>query len=248
MSLEGTLETVALPDVLALLSVTSKTGELRVDSPRLAGSLWIDTGRIAGFDVGNSRTVADALFSLLRLEEGSFAFRAEGSPPAATFPPEDVAPLLEEAEARLAEWPAIAAVVPSLERQVFLSEAVRSPVTLQPAQWQLVVAIGGGKEAGEVLGALGLGEFEGSKALKGLVELGVARVEAPEEASPAEDLAPAADSGLDSPDVGAFAPEFPEEWPEPLDHGEPEAEPEAVPEPEPVNRGLLLKFLGSARN
>lgn len=250
MSLEGTLETVALPDVLALLSVTSKTGELRVDSPRLAGSLWIDAGRIAGFDVGNSRTVAEAFFLLLRLDEGSFAFRAEGSPPASTLPPEDVAPLLEEAEARLAEWPAIAAVVPSLERQVSLSQAVGSPVTLQPEQWQLVAAIGGGKEAGEVLGSLQLGEFEGSKALKELVELGVVRVATPDSGAPVDDPEHEAGTDLDSvPDVAAFAPEFPDEWPEPVDQAEPEpeAEPE-VPEPEPVNRGLLLKFLGSARN
>jgi hypothetical protein len=251
VSLEGTLETVALPDVLALLSVTSKTGELRVDSPRLAGSLWIDAGRIAGFEVGNSRTVADALFSLLRLDEGSFSFRAEGNPPASTSPPEDVAPLLEEAEARLAEWPAIAAVVPSLGRQVCLSEAVGSPVTLLPVQWQLVAAIGGGKEAGEVLDALQLGEFDGSKALKELVELGVVQVATPVDPSAVEEPVPAADTGPEHAlDVAAFAPEFPEEWPEPADQAEPEleAEPEAVPEPEPVNRGLLLKFLGSARN
>ena len=44
MSLEGTLETIALPDVLALLSVTAKTGELRIESGGGVGSVWFDAG------------------------------------------------------------------------------------------------------------------------------------------------------------------------------------------------------------
>ena len=70
MSLEGTLETIALPDVLALLSVTTKTGELRVESSGDGGSVWLDAGRVAGYDVGSQKSPVDALFALLRLTEG----------------------------------------------------------------------------------------------------------------------------------------------------------------------------------
>lgn len=87
MSLEGTLETTALPDVIALLSATSKTGELRVESGQVAGSVWMSSGRISGFELGNSRSAANALFTLLRLSEGNFYFRfyfrAEGAEPPA---------------------------------------------------------------------------------------------------------------------------------------------------------------------
>lgn len=234
MSLEGSLETIALPDVLALLSVTSKTGELRVESSQVTGSVWMDAGRIAGFDVPGAHSALDALFSLLRLSEGNFYFRAEGSGPAVPQPPQEVAPLLEEAEARLAEWPSIVAVVPSLSSQLELSPSLAGPVTLQPSQWRLVASVGGGKAVGEAIADAGLGEFEGCKALAELVELGLVRVARGEEAP---------EPFGEEPDLADFAPasELSQAW------GEPVLQP-AEPEPEPVNRGLLLKFLGSARN
>ncbi|HXW79739.1 MAG TPA: DUF4388 domain-containing protein, partial [Acidimicrobiales bacterium] len=96
MSLEGTLETIALPDVLALLSVTTKTGELRIESSGGGGSVWLDDGRVAGYDVGSQKSPVDALFALLRLTEGSFRFRT-GTQPLNTLEPEEVAPILEQA-------------------------------------------------------------------------------------------------------------------------------------------------------
>lgn len=179
VSLEGTLETVALPDVLALLSVTAKSGELRVESAKLAGSLWMDAGRISGFDVGNCASAVDALFALLRLGEGSFAFRGEGSVPVTTVAPQDVAPVLEEAEARLLEWPGVEAVVPSLASHLSLSGDVGAPVTLRPDQWQLVAGIGGGRTVADVLDSLSLGEFDGCKAIKELVEMRLVHLAVP---------------------------------------------------------------------
>lgn|GEM_PF-1942687 len=261
VSLEGTLETIAIPDVLALLSVTSKTGELAVDSSGARGRLWIEAGRVAGYDVGRSKSPADALFALLRLEEGSFSFAEASSEPANAVAPTDVAPLLEEAEARLAEWPAIQAVVPSLATPLSLAESVPEPVTLSPAQWRLVAAIGAGKGVGEVLEQLDLGEFEGCKAIAELANLGLVHVPTPAPALEAYEPEPAAGSAEEAeapagvPDsLAAFAPESSWGFPfEPADAAEqpaaePEPEVEPEPEAEPVNRGLLLKFLGSARN
>ena len=276
VSLEGTLETIALPDVLALLSVTSKTGELRVESARVGGSVWMDAGRVAGFDVGSCRTIADALFTLLRLQEGNFYFRAESTEPSRPVPEQDVAPLLEEAEARLAQWPAISAVVPSLAAELSLSPSLATPVTLQPAQWQLLASVGGGRSASLVLEDLELGEFEGCKELAELVDLGLVKVSSSDGAAefqqsvaepvPAQEAVPAEEvegpwEDDHEPDLAAFAPDlsgwdevppgqtaeiFQEAAPAPEPEAEPEPEPE--PQPDPVNRGLLLKFLGSARN
>ncbi|MGC8626845.1 MAG: DUF4388 domain-containing protein [Acidimicrobiales bacterium] len=257
MSLEGSLETISLPDVLALLSVTAKTGELQVESRGTAGSIWFNAGQLVGFDVGGQKTPVDALFRLLRYREGHFSFRT-GTAPANEVAPQDVAPMLEEAENWLAEWPAIEAVVPSLDAVVSLQGSVEEPVTLLPEEWRLVAAIGSGRAVRDVLAALGLGEFAGRKALKKLVELHLAEVATPG-AEHASESAPATV-------VPAFVPEsawqqgdevadLSEVWDddlggvrsEPEEPGQPE-EPEVVPEPEPVNRGLLLKFLGSARN
>ena len=276
MSLEGTLETIALPDVLALLSVTAKTGELRIESGGGAGSVWFDAGRVSGFDVGNHRSVVDAVFALLRLKEGAFKFYT-GTEALNPMDPEDVVPVLEEAEDRLNQWPAIAAAIPSLLSELRLADSVEGTVMLRPDQWQLVTTIGGGRNVGDVLDTRALGEFEGCKALKELIDLrlvSVATRPAPVPAfaplapptAPAPELSQAvpAQNGLaqngaaqnnwaPQPDMAEVADLSESAWaavpPEagPTDQAAEEPAEEAAPA-EPVNRGLLLKFLGSARN
>lgn len=275
MSLEGTLETIALPDVLALLSVTAKTGELRIESGGGVGSVWFDAGRVAGFDVGSTKTPVDALFALLRLREGKFKFHT-GTEVVNEMPSQDVAPVLEEAENRLAQWPAISAVVPSVYGAVALCPTVEGTVMLRPDQWQLVATVAGGGSIAEVLALRGLGEFDGCKAVKDLVDLRLVEVKAgsapagtsglkpapPGRADPAPKTTgaapgPAADRSAqaDSKDradgavEGAAVADLSQVWND--ETGEVEAagsEEVTNAAGNPVNRGLLLKFLGSARN
>jgi len=320
VSLEGTLETIALPDVLALLSVTAKTGELRIESRGGVGSVWLDAGRLAGFDVGNHTTAVDSLFGLLRLEEGHFKFYT-GTSPVHAVEPQDVAPVLDEAESRLVQWAGIAAAVPSMYSQLSLQGSAEGPVALTADQWQLVATIGGGSSVADVLKTRGVGEFEGCKAVKELVDLRLVHVDSSDVPPAQQLLTPAADrppeqvsehnsehsfeysdhasghtsdNGSDngseynsersehtsgngseqssdhSPDISGTSAEtvepegagqgtahvdqaadVSEVWHEDDVEVPPEEEPvEAVaaPAPEPVNRGLLLKFLGSARN
>jgi len=277
VSLEGTLETIALPDILALLSVTAKTGELRIEAPGGVGSVWFDAGRLAGFDVGNQKTAVDALFALIRLKEGSFKFHA-GTEAANPIPPQDVAPVLDEAENRLTEWPTICAAVPSLQSELSLRESVEGAVMLRPEQWQLVATIGGGRRVGEVLNLRELGEFNGCQALKELVDLHLVRVtgeydevhERPLSPGPAVPAAQADEAG--TPEVApslatseeqnwahngahwgeageaAEVADLSKVWDEETVESAPTEQVPAAAQPEPVNRGLLLKFLGSARN
>lgn len=264
MSLEGTLETIALPDVLALLSVTAKTGELRIESGAGVGSVWFDAGRLAGFQVGNQKTVVDALFALLRLTEGSFKFHT-GTDALNAMTPEDVVPVLEEAENRLNQWPAIAATIPSLQSGLHLQESVDSTVVLRPDQWQLVTTIAGGRSVVDVLEARQLGEFDGCKALKELVDMRVVWVAVPppgtvqsmgtfapsseEQGAPELAEPPAGPAQWGETENGEVA-DLSQGWYEPAPAAENAEEPAEEPAPvaEPVNRGLLLKFLGSARN
>ena len=250
MSLEGSLETIALPDVLALLSVTAKTGELHIESSGIAGSVWFDAGRLAGFDVGKQRTAVDALFYLLRLVDGNFNFRT-GTAPVNAVEPQDVAPVLEEAEGWLTEWESIVGAVPSLESEVKLQEVVPAPVTLSPEQWQLVTSIGWGRAVGDVLQVRDLGEFEGCKAVKELVDMKLVEVvrgggsEGGNGDASDDQHAEGAKNGWANPDVADLS----DAWDEDGVQAKPDEEEQPAAEPvEPVNRGLLLKFLGSARN
>lgn len=180
MSLQGSLDTFALPDVLVLLASTTKSGELYVAGHRSAGGgvaqlqgrLWFDAGRIVGNDVLESSEPADALFELLRLAEGTFSF-APGSAPDPGAPYE-VEPVLTEALARLAEWREIEKVVPSLSAWLELApEIPNGHVTLRSDQWRLAVAVAGGRTVDSVLRHLELAELPGCRAVKDMVEAGL---------------------------------------------------------------------------
>ncbi len=184
MSLKGSLQTVALPEVLDFLSGTGKTGELRVDGAGKEGVVWFEEGSIAGVRVQRGSNPVEAVFQLLRIEEGDFSFSSEESRPDDVVGIDreqgQVAHVLGEAQDRLRQWSDIVSVVPTLNHRMTLSaHAPSDTVALDGSQWELIVAIGEGRSVGDVLSLRGLGEFEGCSALKGLVEAHLAEIGEP---------------------------------------------------------------------
>ncbi len=181
MSLQGSLDTFALPDVLLLLASTRKSGELHVAGsraisvarqPDTEGRLWFDAGGLVGTDVLHTTEPADAVFELLRLNQGTFSFLS--GTPSGGGPRIEIDGVLAEAQARLIEWREIEAVVPSLEAWLQLSpEPPMAHVSMRGDQWRLVVAVGAGCPVGGAIGQLGLDELPGCRAVKELVEAGL---------------------------------------------------------------------------
>lgn len=215
MSLHGTLETFALPDVMALLAATKKTGELRVVGGKLDGRVHLDAGRVIAANVGRADSFVDAVFELLRLTSGKFSFDAEKQ---ADDPsdPVDIEPLLLEAQSRLAAWREIESVVPSMDHGISLVKDLSDPhVTLASEQWRMVVAVAAASCVSQVADHLSLGEYAVCKALKDLVESGVVEVSDPPAPSAKKAAPPKAD-----------AKPAPEPEPEPVVEVEPEVEAE----------------------
>jgi hypothetical protein len=184
VSLKGSLETIALPDVLNLLAGTSKSGELHVQGGRGEGRLWFDAGILSGFEVGRTHEPADAVFEMLRLQDGQFTFIPDAvAPESAEIPCDDsrdIHPALETAQGRFAEWTEIVSVVPSLDHHLRLvTDGDDGQVVLERSQWGLAVAIGSGQSVRNVLLERDLSEFEGCKALKSLVDAALAEVSDP---------------------------------------------------------------------
>ena len=193
MSLQGTLETIPLADVLVLLAATRKTGELRISSPRGDGRLWLDGGLVVDADVPRASTPVDAVFELLRLSAGTFTFGA-GSAPKGKGEPQAVDILLAEAQQRLAVWQAIEAVVPSTACTLrLIPELVGEQVTVSRQQWKQLVAVASGGDVNGVMKTLGLGEFETCRTVKELVDAGLVQVGKPPATPvrPAESARPA---------------------------------------------------------
>lgn len=191
MALQGTLDTFALPDVLRLLASTKKTGRLHLSGSRGTGSVYVDAGSVVAAEASGARhttSMVEVIFELLRYPEGSFVFdtdRAAPDPGIAT----DVEPLLGDAERLHEEWKLIEAVVPSLDSWVALARNLpRAEVVIDAAHWRTIVAVGSGCTAWSLGEVLGLGEVPVSRAVKDLVEHGLAVVGVPpaaaEEATP----------------------------------------------------------------
>lgn len=178
MALQGSLDDFALPDVLSLLSSTRKSGELQVSGERGGeGHVWMDGGRIVSCETGATTDVVDTLFELLRYRSGTFVFSIDVVPPS-VGEARDVAPLLQEASRRLAEWRVIEAVVPSLATRATLSAELPTPaVQLEAEQWKVLVAVANGGTVAAVANALALGEFSACKAVKALVDAGLVIVD-----------------------------------------------------------------------
>ena len=176
MSLQGSLEGFPLPDVLALLASTKKTGELRVAGHRGTGRVWLSEGAVAGVEAGDAASSVDGLFQLLRVEEGSFTFDPGAVGPDAR--PEPLESLLTEAQTRLADWRAIEAVVPSLATTVRLADELPSPkVSVSASQWRVLRRVAAGATVADVAGAMDLDEFGACQAVKRLVDAGLVEVE-----------------------------------------------------------------------
>ena len=253
MSLHGSLQTFALPDVLTLLASTRKTGELQVTGPRLDGRVWVVAGQLVGAAAGRTTDPVDAIFELLRLIDGEFAFEQDQAAPRPSTP-RPLEPVVAEAQERLAEWQEIAAVVPSLDAEVrLIADPPTDIVTLPASQWRLVVVAASERTVGAVADRLGLGEFAACRAVKGLIETGLASISATGHSPAAEEMlapvpAPVVEEVEEDPlpvglvqmvtaaeePVPAPAPGFVADGDDPVD-GE-------------LNRGLLLKFLSSVRS
>jgi hypothetical protein len=180
VALQGTLDTFALPDVLRLLAATKKSGSLRLTSEQGAGTVGFDDGavRIVRADhVSHATEPVDALFELLRFEHGTFTFDAE-VPAEPGGDRVDVEELLVAAEALLAEWREIAAVVPAMGAWVTLRRTLDADsVTVPSAQWSTLVAVGSGATVAAIAAELGLTELPVSRAVRDLHSLGVVDID-----------------------------------------------------------------------
>lgn len=239
VALQGTLDTFALPDVLRLLAATKKSGHLHISGDRGSGRISLADGAVTAVDVPGAALATepvDALLELLRCKTGSFSFDPEPVPGggAAT----DVEMLLQDAEGLLAEWQEIEGVVPSIDAWVTLRPSLPgADVTIEQTGWATLVAVGSGRTVRRIGEALSLPEMAVSRAIRDLVELGVADVMA---AAPAG--APAVTEPLAEEIPPAAAPS-PEPTPEPAPPTGPRARRARSLRSQPVERDDAEPFV-----
>lgn len=181
MSLQGSIETFAIADVLRLLAATSKSGRLHVQGPSRAGTVWVDNARILGAESPSTPHAggpADILFQLLRFSRGSFRFELDKFPPE-PGEPLDIETTLTEAEAMVVEWRELEQRIVSPDAWVQLAPALAGPsVTLDAADWTTLVAVSGGRTVAEIGDVLEAGELQTAQALARLLDASLIEISA----------------------------------------------------------------------
>src|SRR4051794_11666347 len=130
--LQGTLETLALPELLGLLSQSRKTGALWLDAANSSAVLYIVEGRCCAAessDAGDSlddpsallARVIDVCFAVERADDGKFRFGPE-EPQWACEETVDLDVAVDELARLVAEWRDIQAVIPSLDCRIRLAD------------------------------------------------------------------------------------------------------------------------------
>ena len=272
MSLQGTLDTLSLPDLCELLSGTGKTGALHVRAEAGSGVLWFADGKVCAGEAGGQtgppppgaggdllERLHDVCFELFRYSEGSFEFEADRRPSWSADRAVDVSGLLAETERRMAEWREIIAVIPSIEARPRLvpEPPAGGPITLDAAQWRVVTGIDGRRRVSALIRVLDGGEFTVCKILRSLVQAGLVEIEPADGASPAATENPAAAAAA----LDAFEPEVqPRQESAPAPKAgrgqapvaaEADAEPAAEdsdPLADGLDRGAVVALLASARS
>lgn len=253
MSLQGTLDTLSLPELCELLSGTSKTGALHVRSESGQGVLWFIGGQVCAGEAGGQTgppppgaggdlldRLHDVCFELFRYHEGSFEFEAERRPSWPADRGVDVTGLLAETERRMAEWREIIAVIPSIEARPRLvpEPPAGGPITLDAAQWRVVTGIDGRRRVSALIRVLDGGEFTVCKILRSLVQAGLVEIDAADvpQAPASETVSAAPALAMDGDGEGRAAAKgqrdrSPAE--EPAGEAEPSTEPSTGPSTEP---------------
>ncbi len=172
MSLQGTLATFSIPDVMRLLASTKKTGCLAVDGDQGQGEVYLDAGQVvAASSIGavTSDEEVTVVLALLRYEDGSFVFEDGSTSPAASDPIE-IESLLEQAGELAEEWAELEAVVPSGDAWLTLvAELPEDEVEIDRDDWRLIVAIGTGVTATQLAAVLETDVMGVARSLKDLV-------------------------------------------------------------------------------
>ena len=171
--LQGSFDTVSLDEVLGFLASSSKTGVLRISGDRGTGAVWVEDGQMVAAETtvgGDESSIEEVVFELLRFSTGTFAFEFDETNPNASAPRE-VENVLTQANKLLVEWRSIELVVPGLDYRITPTPSLPADqVTVTTDEWTTLLAIGSNASVEQVVNELNIGQIDGFRRLKGLIE------------------------------------------------------------------------------
>lgn len=157
-------------DLLDQVAEAQRTGDLQRLQRLLTGDGALDEETLAHV---LREEIADAVFALMRADEGSFAFDSAASTgtPLVSL---DGAELVAQGGERLTEWDRLRERVGPPETVLALAPRLDGDtVTIEAEEWQLLAQVHGSRTAAELADLTGRGEFATYRVLSALLDRGL---------------------------------------------------------------------------
>jgi hypothetical protein len=177
MSLDGRIEDFSLADVFQLITMGTRTGELRVITGNRTALVNFENGQAVAASLENL-TGENAVYEIFNWDEGEFTF----DPTAAVAVHNismDTQNLIMESVRQLDEWKKLSEIVPDVDYVVaFASESSERAdnLTLQAAEWKVLSMIDGQNSVSEIARKIGFSEFDTTNIIYDLVKTGLLRI------------------------------------------------------------------------
>ncbi len=202
--LQGTFETLSLPEVLGLLASARKTGALWLEAGSITGIVHLQDGHCHAAESGELRDpvenasallprLVDMCFAVMCQESGSFRFAADDPAPGLCAEPVELSDVLVEVDRLLKQWREILRVIPSLECRPQLLDALEvDELVIDRERWTLLVAMDGRRTVRELVQRTNRPVIELCQSLLELIDAGAIGVIDPAAAYPEDVTAPEA--------------------------------------------------------
>ena len=193
MSLQGTLSTLGITEVLEFMADREFSGQLDITTESGTASYLLIDGEVgmAEFDFlrGSGTDAAEATYYVLAELDGDFFF--EPQEVTAEDDCENVDDLLGRSAGIADKWANVEAEIPSTSHLLVRNSQLDTSVTIEPGWWQVLEVLGTGRTTMQLSKELDLGILESSEQALSMVDAGLLVVTdevAPEDLA-SEDLA-----------------------------------------------------------
>jgi hypothetical protein len=186
--LQGTFETLSLPEVLGLLASARKTGALWLEAGPITGVAHLEDGHCLAAEAGELNgpvddgaallaRLVDLCFAVMCQESGSFRFAADDPAPWSSADRVELSDVLVEVDRLLKQWREILRVIPSLECRPQLLESLQvEELVVDRERWALLVAMDGRRTVRELVQRTNRPVIELCQTLLELIEAGAVGV------------------------------------------------------------------------
>ncbi len=177
--LEGSLKDFTLDDLLQMVSLGEKTGELVLfgETPfgRKSGKIYFEKGEVKDAETEESRGEV-AIVELLNIKEGTFRFAPSDVSTIKRSVQRSIPDLVLLSTSKLDEWNKVKARVSSVDVVFKLStEGIPDEIHLSPVDWKVMTELGKGETIRDVALKLNMTVFDIARVTYGLVALKILR-------------------------------------------------------------------------